>query len=693
MNPVGIGAMALAIGLGGAAYAGSLGELAQCAAPLVALAVAFVTAPVIAALTRGRFYLARRPRRSWTANATAHACLVCCNEFEPEDTAFCPAYGGIICSLCCSLDARCRDACKPHGRIAAQAGSLLRSAIPAALLPKLSAPLLRFLGIFAMLAIAVGAILVAIGLQTSAGRSADRALLDDALWRAFFVLLIIAGIAAWLLVLAQQTQAAAEDETRRQTLRLMSEVAAHRRTDAKLQKAKEVAEAANIAKSRFVVGVSHELRTPLNVVLGYAQLLELDPDLSHDQAVAVRTMRRSGEHMAGLIEGLLDIAKIEAGRVQLDRRDVRLDDFLRQIADMFRLQAQAKGIGLSYEAGPNLPAAVSTDETRLRQIVINLLSNAVKFTARGAVALRARRSGQLIELEVADTGIGIAPEDQQRIFNPFERVVAQGEPVTLGIGLGLTITKLLTEILGGEITLRSRPGEGSVFTVRLLLKAISQATPPQSPPQRIVGFSGPPRTLMVVDDDPGHRLLLDKALTPLGFALLTAPDAASCLRLTERCRPDAFLLDLSLPGMDGWQLARALRGQGLNTPVVILSASADDPGATFDERPLHDAFLAKPLDLHALVLTLGRLLRLNWIEALPISPRAPAAAPTKLQPYLDELGRLAEIGHVGALRALLDQLGDEPGAASAVASMRAALDGFRMDELATMIASARQEAA
>ncbi len=508
--------MAIAVVAGITAYSGSFGALAQCGAPVVALATAFATAPVIALLTRGRFYLARRPRRSWSSHPGARNCTVCSNEFEPEDTAFCPAYGGAICSLCCSLDARCHDACKPHGRIGAQASVLLRRAVPAVLLPKLSAPLLRFLAIFALMALTVGGILFAIDLQAEVSRPSDGTLLANALWRAYFVLLIIAGVASWLLVLAQQTQAAAEDETKRQTVRLLGEIDAHRRTDAKLQKAKEVAEAANIAKSRFVVGVSHELRTPLNVVLGYAQLLELDPDLLHGQAAAVRTIRRSGEHMAGLIEGLLDIAKIEAGRVQIERRDIRLDEFLRQITDMFRLQAQAKGIDFVYEAGPELPFAVSTDETRLRQILLNLLSNAVKFTSKGMVALRVRKHGQLIAFEVADTGLGIAAGDLQRIFNPFERVETRGEPAALGIGLGLTITKLLTEILGGEIVVRSQPGEGSSFTVRLLLKTVAQPAGALPLPRRFVGFAGPARTLMVVDDDSGHRGLLDKALSPIG---------------------------------------------------------------------------------------------------------------------------------------------------------------------------------
>ena len=177
---------------------------------------------------------------------------------------------------------------------------------------------------------------------------------------------------------------------RRQTDLLMNEIEAHKRTDAKLQKAKELAEAASKAKSRHVVGLSHELRTPLNAILGYAQLLERDPELPSRRVDAVKVVRRSAEHLSGLIDGLLDISKIEAGRFQLNRNEVHTADFLDQMVDMFRLQAAAKGIEFRYIPSRHLPVVVHTDENRLRQILINLLSNAIKFTDVGHVVFRVR---------------------------------------------------------------------------------------------------------------------------------------------------------------------------------------------------------------------------------------------------------------------------------------------------------------
>ena len=696
LNPVGVGAMALAVMTGLAAHLGTFGALARAGAPFLSLLLAFAAAPVIAWATRGRFYLARRARRNWEATTGGRECVVCGNVFEPQDTAFCPAYSGVICSLCCSLDARCHDACKPHGRTSAQLRSAIGTLVPAPLRPYMDGPLPHFLSIFGCATGVIGLILLAIYVQAATGNQVGHSLLANAMWRAFFVLMIIAGVAAWLLVLAQETRAAAQRESRRQTALLLAEIAAHKRTDAKLQKAKEAAEAANLAKSRFVVGISHELRTPLNAVLGYAQILDLDQTIPHHRREAIRTIRRSGEHLAGLIEGLLDISKIEAGRIEIDRREVRLIDCLEQLVEMFRLQATKKGITFSFDRAAQVPACVYTDETRLRQILINLLSNAVKFTRRGGVTFRVCRRGAVTEFEVADTGVGIGTGDLHRIFEPFERVESGHGPAVPGVGLGLTITKLLTEILGGEISVRSRPGEGSSFRVRLLLAEVARPVAAAPVRRRITGYLGRRRVVIAADDDATHRALLDETLSPLGIELLTVPDAPSCLRLAAECRPDAFILDLSMPGMDGWQLARALReGMHETAVIIVVSAHPDDPAALFGERRLHDAFLAKPLDLDALLRTLGGRLRLEWVEeAQPALSGTLDGVPPPLEPHLDELAHLVDIGHLSALRLRLEELGAaHPSASGFLARMRAAAEAFRLDELSGMIAVARREAA
>ena len=283
INPVGVGAMTIATIVSISAFYGLFGPMAKALSPFVALIVAFVAAPLIAYATDGKYYIARKPKRSWQ-NLEAIQCCICEHTFEPEDMASCPAYAGPICSLCCSLDARCHDLCKPHARIQAQVSETLGKLLPEPIYARINSQLGHYFGVFAVSAGLVGLTLGLIYLQTSATVHVDNLQLSDVLWKVFFALTIIIGVVAWLFVLAQQSRRAAEAETRRQTTLLIQEIDAHKRTDAELQRAKEVAESANLAKSRYVVGLSHELRSPLNAISGYAQLLEQDSSLHPEAA-------------------------------------------------------------------------------------------------------------------------------------------------------------------------------------------------------------------------------------------------------------------------------------------------------------------------------------------------------------------------------------------------------------------------
>lgn len=314
--------------------------------------------------------------------------------------------------------------------------------------------------------------------------------------------------------------------------------------------------AANKAKSRYLTGISHELRSPLNAILGYAQLLEQDPEVAPRRREALSIIRRSSEYLADLIEGLLDLSRIEAGRLEFVHEEVNLPQVLDQMVNMFRMQAESKGLIFEYLRLSALPERVKTDEKRLRQILINLLSNAVKYTAAGHGRFTVRYRNQVAEFTVEDTGPGIAPEDSERIFRPFERIRRPGQQHIPGTGLGLTITKLLSELMGGELTLTSEPGKGSRFRVSLMLSSVSNGVQAVHPVSIIAGYEGPPRTLMVVDDEPSHRRLLLDIMTPLGFKLIEASDGPDCLEKLKFNRPDAFLPDLSMPGMNGWELAR-----------------------------------------------------------------------------------------------------------------------------------------
>ncbi len=693
VNPVGVGAMLLGVMLALGAYLGGLGGLAQAGAPFLGFATAFATAPVIAWATRGRYYLARKPRAAW-GRLSSLTCVVCENAFEPEDMASCPAYGGAICSLCCSLDARCQDMCRPHARIGAQLLGPLRRLLPARMSRLTSGPLGRFAGVLCLLLVAISMLLLGVYAQTVTAGAGDRTVVATALAQAFVVLAMIAGVVAWLLVLAQESRRAAQAESHQQTGLLLREIEAHTRTDAKLQRAKEVAEAANVAKSRYVVGISHELRTPLNAILGYAQLLERDPSIPERRRHSLRVIRRSGEHLAGLIEGLLDISKIEAGRIDVYRDEVRLGEFLEQIVSMFRLQAEAKGIGFVFTRPQVLPERVVTDERRLRQVLINLLSNALKFTAAGQVRLGLLYRNEVAEFVVEDTGIGIATDDHERIFEPFQRIEDPGAP-TEGVGLGLTLTRLLVQIMGGEITLDSAPGRGSRFRVRLMLATVHTAArgatgcaTPQE--RRVGGYEGRRRDIVVADDDAAHRGLLDALLVPLGFALRHAADGEACLRLAEARMPDLFLIDIAMPGMSGWELARRLRARpGPRVPILVVSANAGELRQQAGADTDHDGILTKPVSLDAILDRIEQVLGVTWCSVAP-PDRTPAPSSAALTPrQLDELRQLGAIGYVRGIHARLDLLEQgSPDAAAYVAHLRVLVSEFRMDEFMTALDAA-----
>jgi signal transduction histidine kinase/CheY-like chemotaxis protein/purine-cytosine permease-like protein len=669
INPVGVGAMLLAVAVSLAAWYGVFGPLMAAMSTFLAFSTAFVAAPLIAWATGGRFYLARKPRTAWGAKASLQ-CAICEHAFEPEDMAYCPVYAGPICSLCCSLDARCDDGCKPHARADAQILATLSAVLPAAAMRAAASPLGRFAAVFALFVLGAGLVLLGIHARVAGSDS-------SAFWQVFFVLVVIGGVAAWLLVLAQESRRVAQEETRRQTGLLMSEIRAHRRTDAALQRAKEVAETASLAKSHFVTSINHELRSPLNAILGYAQLLERDPSSLERRSDALRIIRRSGEHLAALVEGLLDISRIEAKRIDIYRDEVALPEFLAQLVDMFRLQAEDRGIGFVFDSPETMPSRVHTDEHRLRQILINLLSNAIKFTAEGEVTLRVRWRTEIAEFEVIDTGLGIAAADLERIFEPLQRVKTSRNQAP-GLGLGLTIAKVLAEIMGGDLSVTSTPGVGSRFKLRLMLSQSVQHAPPQLTEQRITGYAGAPRTVLVADDDPDHRGLIGDLLTPLGFTVLAAADGPECLELAAGRAPDICLIDLSMPGMTGWELARELREMHAVVPIVIISADGRELKQPPADALHYDDTLTKPISLQALLERVGRLLQIEWLTADPAAqPGAPAP---RLRPdQLDKLRELAAIGYVSGLRTQLDVFEREAEGGESFAHLRDLLAEYRLD--------------
>lgn len=621
INPVGLGAMLGATLVGFLCLSGTLGETPQALAHFIALGTALGVAPLIAWATGGKYYIARTPVLIHGEVDGRVSCSVCENRFEPEDMTHCPAYAGHICSLCCSLDARCGDSCKPGASYWEQLHRLAKPLVPASVLTHANSRMGHFIALMLLVNGLSALLLSLIYFQAPVADSASQSLMAATLWKVFFILLIITGVISWLFVLAHESRVVAQEESSRQNRLLTEEIEAHEVTDRALQRAKEQAESANQAKSRYLTGISHELRSPLNAVLGYAQLLEKDPSIPLERRDALGVIRRSSEYLSDLIEGLLDISKIEAGRLDLHQGEVRLDLMMDQLVTMFQLQAREKGLAFVFRCPYRLPARVKTDEKRLRQILINLLSNAIKYTEQGRVTLTLRYRNQVAEFVIDDTGSGIADEDLERIFMPFERVIKSGREAG-GTGLGLTITKLLVEILGGDINVSSQPGKGSRFKVALMLSSINaDADLPEPGSKRpITGYEGPPKRIAVVDDEQSHRQLMRTALIPLGFDVIELSDPVQALASLEREPADLVLLDVAMPGINGWQLLASLRARAVDTPVVMVSGDASEGRHETEGRPEHQGYFVKPIRLDQLFEHMGRLLGLHWrYEPEPVS--------------------------------------------------------------------------
>ena len=493
----------------------------------------------------------------------------------------------------------------------------------------------------------------------------------------FWVFAIVGAVSALMIVLARESRMLAQEESERQTTLLIEEIDAHTRTDAalqasnaELQKAKDVAENANLAKSRYMIGISHELRSPLNAVLGYGQLLSNDASIPAHRKNAINVIRRSGEHMSGLIDGLLDISKIESGQLYLLREELHLREIMEQLADMFRLQANTKGLDFHFEVLGPMPQAVYGDGRRLRQIVINLLSNAVKYTQRGRVALRIRyRNNMFAEIEVSDTGFGIRPEDQVRIFEPFERGQQPSGAAVPGTGLGLTITKMLVQVMGGEISLTSEPGEGSVFKVGLLLSEVIYPSALPKSDTNIIGYKGRRRSIVVADDDRTHCAIMAEVLGPLGFGVIVADSGAACLDMVREHKPDLVLLDVSMPEMSGWEVAAELRERvSPLTRIVMLTGSAFEIDAHRDAVKYYDAAHIKPFYVGSLLQTIADVLDLEWIvekesvtfnggEKVRPDDHDVVLTERKL-PDMRELIDLRRLGEIGYVRGIREKLSD-----------------------------------
>ena len=386
-----------------------------------------------------------------------------------------------------------------------------------------------------------------------------------------------------------------------------------KRIEVALRQAKEEAEAANRAKSAFLATMSHEIRTPLNGVLGMAQVMAAD-DLADRQRERLDVIRRSGETLLAILNDVLDLSKIEAGKLDLEAVEFDLDELAEGVSATFRSLAGGKGLDFGVEIAPQARGVYRADSVRLRQVLFNLLSNALKFTEQGEVRLRLDRQGDDLILQVADTGIGLTPEQLTRLFDKFEQADVSTTRRYGGTGLGLSICRELVELMGGTIEVESAPGEGACFTVRLPLPWVgpagSAATSPAEP-----GEIAPPRPVRVLaaEDNAVNRMVLTAMLQQAGLEPVVVSDGAEAVDRWRAEPWDLILMDVQMPGMDGPEATRIIRAEEAatgraRTPIIALTANAMAHQVADYLACGMDEFVAKPLEIALLFAAMERVL-------------------------------------------------------------------------------------
>lgn len=418
------------------------------------------------------------------------------------------------------------------------------------------------------------------------------------------------------------------------------DISKQKQAEEELRLAKEAAESANRSKSAFLANMSHEIRTPMNAMLGFAQLMIRDQGLSEKNREYVRSINRSGEHLLTLINDILELSKIEAGRMVLNPTACDFHDMINDLELMFRMRTEVKKLRFVSRIDGAVPGSMIIDEAKTRQVLINLLGNAVKFTHSGTIELRAFADDVTdeitkIRIEVEDTGPGISGEDLGLIFQAFEQSVV-GRKTGGGTGLGLSISRQYAQLMGGDIMVRSTPGKGSVFTFTFIAHNSAVPVLPRiRSAERIIGLTPGQKSwkILVADDRDENRTFLVEMLKGVGFHVMEAVDGLQAVDLYRREAPDLIFMDLNMPNMNGYEAGRSIRNTptGKELPIIAVTAYAFEEERLKSETEGMNAFIRKPFKEIEIFKTIQSLLPVTYIVSESNEPYGPVQSDEALE--------------------------------------------------------------